>query len=92
MKEGAQLCLDTLQADEKSGYSMGVYYCQGGGSSAQVIIMDHEPLFPSETTVTRVDERRPVLFVHRERQDRPDYSFLIDLRSKMLLGCLKNLR
>ena len=30
------LCLDTLQRDEKSTIKLGVFACQGGGSSAQL--------------------------------------------------------
>lgn len=33
------LCLDTLQKDENSVIPLGVFACQGGGSSAQVCLI-----------------------------------------------------
>ncbi|GMS78647.1 hypothetical protein PENTCL1PPCAC_822, partial [Pristionchus entomophagus] len=47
---GTRLCLDTLQQSEKSNYAMGVYYCQGGGSSAQVISLALDGRLRRETT------------------------------------------
>ena len=37
MKEGAQLCLDTLQRKEEGGQNLGVFACQSGGSASQVL-------------------------------------------------------
>ncbi|KAI1728985.1 glycosyl transferase family 2 domain-containing protein [Ditylenchus destructor] len=49
------LCLDTLQKDENSVIPLGVFACQGGGSSAQVFSLSKENHFRREITCANVE-------------------------------------
>uniref|UniRef100_A0A914D7F1 Polypeptide N-acetylgalactosaminyltransferase n=1 Tax=Acrobeloides nanus TaxID=290746 RepID=A0A914D7F1_9BILA len=48
------LCLDTLQRDEKGTINLGVFACQGGGSSAQVFSLTKTGQFRREMTCSEV--------------------------------------
>jgi hypothetical protein len=48
--EEAELCLDTLQQDEKEIISVGVFSCQSGGSSAQFFSLSNEGALRREIT------------------------------------------
>uniref|UniRef100_A0A915D3I2 Polypeptide N-acetylgalactosaminyltransferase n=1 Tax=Ditylenchus dipsaci TaxID=166011 RepID=A0A915D3I2_9BILA len=49
------LCLDTLQKDENSNFNLGVFGCQGGGSSAQVFSLTKSNQFRREINCLNVE-------------------------------------
>uniref|UniRef100_A0A7E4VRV4 Polypeptide N-acetylgalactosaminyltransferase n=1 Tax=Panagrellus redivivus TaxID=6233 RepID=A0A7E4VRV4_PANRE len=52
--EKSNLCLDTLQRDEKGSIKLGVFSCQGPGSSAQLFSLTKKNLLRREMTCVEV--------------------------------------
>ncbi|GMS88900.1 hypothetical protein PENTCL1PPCAC_11075 [Pristionchus entomophagus] len=80
---GVKMCLDTLQQDEKGSYGMGVYYCQGGGSSAQLISLARDGRLRRETScahgVVRERETRGTVVMRSCRENGDEWKRVGDL-------------
>ncbi|CAJ0579054.1 unnamed protein product, partial [Mesorhabditis spiculigera] len=53
---GIEMCLDTLQRDEKMPQLLGIYHCQSGGSSAQVFSYSKQNHLRRENNCARVEK------------------------------------
>ncbi|PAV68298.1 hypothetical protein WR25_12949 isoform F [Diploscapter pachys] len=67
--DGYRMCIDTLQKDEKTSHTLGVFPCQGKGSSPQQMSLSNEGHLRRETNcaqamVGRDQERGTVMMTH----------------------------
>ncbi|KAJ1358403.1 putative N-acetylgalactosaminyltransferase 9 [Parelaphostrongylus tenuis] len=55
--DGSRMCVDTLQRDESASHMLGVFHCQGKGSSSQLMSLSKDGHLRREKNCARVEEK-----------------------------------